>query len=185
MKKPLLIVVTGMPASGKTTLAHLLAKEIKCPLLSRDEIKEGYVNTMGILHNQMDSSGAMHIYETFFEAIELLISKKISIIVEAAFQDKLWKPKLLNLADKAAIKIIICKTNPALAKTRFTERLFQDPDREKYHGDSSLISIKEKSELLTEKYEPVKMDVPILEVDTTDNYKPGRGEITRFIQQKN
>ena len=46
---PFLIVVTGRPAAGKTTLAHTLAQAIRCPLISRDEIKEGYsvVNTNG------------------------------------------------------------------------------------------------------------------------------------------
>ena len=184
MKKPLLLVVTGMPASGKTTLSHLIAREIRCPLLSRDELKEGFINTLGVSHSQADSSVAMHIYETFFEAIEFLISRKISIIVEAAFQDKLWKPKLLELTGKAEIKVVICKTNIDLINERFSDRLLKDHDREKFHGDSLLISTKEKSELLTEKYAPVKIDVPTLEVDTTNNYKPGLEEITRFILTK-
>ena len=38
---PTLIVVTGRPGSGKTTLAHALAREIRCPAICRDEIKEG------------------------------------------------------------------------------------------------------------------------------------------------
>lgn len=185
MNKPLLVVVTGRPASGKTTLAHILTKEIKFPLLSRDELKEGYINTANIQHSQLDNSVALHIYDTFFQAIDLLISKDISIIVEAAFQDKLWKPKLLNLSDKAEIKIIICKTIPDLARIRFTNRLLNDPEREKYHGDKSLNLVKEQGGLLTENYEPVNVDVPTLEVDTTENYNPDIKEIIRFIKQKN
>ena len=52
MDKPLLIVITGRHASGKTTLAHTVSKEIKCPVISRDELKESYINTTGIPHNQ-------------------------------------------------------------------------------------------------------------------------------------
>jgi predicted kinase len=181
MKKPLLIVVTGMPASGKTTLARLLSNEINCPLLSRDALKEGYVNTMKIAHSRMDDSAAIHIYEAFFEAIELFISKKISVIAEAAFQDKLWKPKLKGLLSKAEIKIIICKTNIHLAKSRFEQRLSTDISREKFHGDSALL--KNETESLFENYVPVKMDVPILEVDTSENYIPGLEDIIQFIQQ--
>lgn len=183
MKKPLLLVVTGMPASGKTTLAHLLAKETLCPLISRDELKEGYTNTLGIPHHQMDKSVAMHIYESFFEVAGLLLSKGISVIIEAAFQHKLWKPKLSDLSARAEIKIIICTTSSELAKSRFKDRLKNDPEREKYHGDSSLYSTKKQNKK-QEKYEPVKMSFPVLEVDTSDDYSPGLKEIIRFIRQK-
>jgi predicted kinase len=44
---PRLIVVTGRTGSGKTTLAHALARAIRCPAICRDEIKEGFVNTVG------------------------------------------------------------------------------------------------------------------------------------------
>src|SRR5262245_30663584 len=98
MNKPQLLIVTGRPASGKTTLAHTLAREIKCPLISRDEFKEGYIHTLGTTHNELGDSAAWHIYEAFFETIDLLIGKNISIVVEAAFQDHLWKQGLDNLA---------------------------------------------------------------------------------------
>jgi adenylate kinase family enzyme len=152
MNKPLLVVVTGRPASGKTTLAHILSKEIKCPLLSRDELKEGYVNTLDIEHDRLDDSAAWHIYNSFFEAMDLLISKDISLIAEAAFQDKLWKPKLSYLSDKAEIKIIICNTSADIAKSRFASRLLSDPDRNKYHGDKFLNSGKERDRLMTDHY---------------------------------
>ena len=111
MKKPLLVVITGMPASGKTTLAHLIAEKTHCPLLSRDELKEGYINTTGVRHAQLNDDSAKHIYEAFFDTIGLLISRKISLVIEAAFQDKLWKPKLSILQSGADIKIVICKYN--------------------------------------------------------------------------
>jgi predicted kinase len=184
MNKPLLVIITGMPASGKTTLAHQLSKETRLPLLSRDELKEGYINTAGISHNEVHNSVAIHIYKSFFETAELLLSKEISIIVEAAFQDKLWRPKLTALSSKAAIKIIICKIDPRLANERFTNRLSNDPGREKYHGDNSFNSL-QKNNAWAEKYDPVKMDVPTLEVDTTENYKPSLEKIIQFIGSKN
>jgi predicted kinase len=182
MNTPLLVVVTGRPASGKSTLAHILAKEIKCPLLSRDELKEGYINTLGLSHSQADNSVAQHIYNTFFEAIDLFIAKGISVIVEAAFQDKLWKPKLLGLQDKAVIRIVICTTTTDVAKSRFIDRLQNDPGREKFHGDHL---VKEQGGLLTSVYDPVNIDAPILEVDTTQQYNPDIEKIIRFIKQEN
>jgi len=181
MNKPLLLVVTGSPASGKTTLAHLLANKINCPLLSRDELKEGLINTLELSHSQVDRSVDLQVYETFFETIELLLSKNISLVVEAAFQDKLWRPKLLPLLQKAAIKIIICKADLTLIKARFANRLSTNPDREKFHGDQSMNA--EQIASLIDHYNPVKMEVPTLEVDTTQEYNPDLEEIINFIRK--
>ncbi len=178
MNKPLLIVVTGRPASGKTSLAHLLAKEIKCPLLSRDELKEGYINTTRRHHHQLNEKVARDIYETFFQAIGLLISKNISIIVEAAFQHKLWEPKLTPFLNKTEMRIIVCKIPLELAKERFYKRILDQPGRKKFHGEEA----NKKTSLLSDSYETIHLPVPTLEVDTTHNYKPGMKEIIDFIQ---
>lgn len=36
---PLLLIITGHPGSGKTTLAHRLAADFKLPLIYKDGIK--------------------------------------------------------------------------------------------------------------------------------------------------
>ena len=70
MSQPLLIVVTGRPGSGKTTLAHALAKEVHCPAFCRDEFKEGFVNTTNSSHDELGQEVNREIYETFFQAVE-------------------------------------------------------------------------------------------------------------------
>jgi len=181
MNKPSLIVVTGRPASGKSTLAHLLAKEINYPLIARDELKEGYINTLDIQHDPFDNEAALHIYHSFFEVIDLLMAKNISLIVEAAFQDHLWKPQLLRLGDKAEIRIISCTIELDLAKARFKDRLLANPDRHKFHGDNQH---KESGGLQTDAYVPINMDVPTLRVDTTQDYKPEFLQIVEFARRR-
>jgi predicted kinase len=47
MKKNLLIVITGLPGTGKTTLGRKLAEELALPFISKDDIKELLFDGLG------------------------------------------------------------------------------------------------------------------------------------------
>jgi hypothetical protein len=55
-RKPKCIIVTRCTGSGKTTLAKKLGGRLWMPVTSRDEIKEGYVNTYGVKPDQLPSN---------------------------------------------------------------------------------------------------------------------------------
>ena len=91
---------------------------------------------------------------------------------------------------------IICRTRRKLKslyatrartslKRGFADRLLNDPGRNKFHGDKFMNSGKEQDRLMTDHYEPVNIDAPTLEVDTTENYNPDLGEIISFIKKNN
>src|SRR4051794_10844242 len=46
-RSPLAVVVSGIPASGKTTLARQLALALELPLVSKDVIKEALFDALG------------------------------------------------------------------------------------------------------------------------------------------
>jgi predicted kinase len=176
---PTLIIITGRPGSGKTTLAHSLAKATHCPLISRDEIKEGFVNTTGNAGTPGDDIGRQ-IYETFFETLNLLLTHRITLVAEAAFQHKLWAPKLEPLQKIASLRIIHCEIDPKLARSRHIERGLADPSRERFHGDLAIQAFREGRELPIETYDPPHLDVPTLNVDTSDGYNPTLQSIVSF-----
>src|SRR5208282_812647 len=112
---PTLIVVSGPPGSGKTTLAHAIGRAVPCPAICRDEIKEGLV------HAERDKSiggVSQRTFETFFGVLRLLLSAGVTVVAEAAFQDKLWRPGLEPLLGRADIRIVHCIVDPALARER-------------------------------------------------------------------
>ena len=47
MSKPLLFVITGRPATGKTTLARRLAVDLRLPLIHKDGLKESLYDALG------------------------------------------------------------------------------------------------------------------------------------------
>ena len=175
MDKPKLIIITGRPGSGKSILAHLIAGEIRCPMISRDEIKEGYVNTIKTEHKNISNDENLQIYNTFFDVIGRLLDNRITLIAEAAFQNKLWFPKYEILNQKSDIKVILCKTDPELAHKRYLERKKADPLREYYHGDAPVL-------FENGTYEYIQFPAPTLEVNTSENYNPDLKEIVSFIR---
>jgi len=52
-QRPRCILITGRPGSGKSTLVDTLSKQLYLPKVSRDEFKEGYVNTFRTHHNEL------------------------------------------------------------------------------------------------------------------------------------
>jgi adenylate kinase family enzyme len=178
---PILIVITGRPGSGKTTLARTLARTIRCPIISRDEIKEGLVNTLKNSEILFEADLNGDVYNTFFETIEFLLRKNITLVSEAAFQHKLWTPKLNSLKKIAQIKLICCSVNSQLAKSRFIQRGLEDPERAYFHDDWSIQKTKEGTDPLNSSYEPPKLSVPTLIVDTSENYQPIFEEIVAFV----
>lgn len=181
MSKPFVVVVTGCPGSGKTTLAHKLANKIHCPALCRDEFKEGYVHTMAASHESLGKDVNRQLYDTFFEIIRFVIAKKISVVIEAAFQHKLWQPKLQELAVLADISIVVCSVDSQLARLRFIERDLADPTRERFHGDQAVHAAKVGQDFSVDSYNPPEINLPTITVETTDGYNPGLDKILDFV----
>jgi predicted kinase len=170
ISQPLLIVVAGRPGAGKTSLAHALARAVRCPAICRDEIKEGFVNTIG-RKGQPGDIAERGVYETFFDTVTLLLNRRVTLVAEAAFQHKLWAPKLEPLREIARVRIVVCTVDPALARSRHVERGLADPARERFHHDRAMHADREGRELPIGEYDPPRIDVPTLTVDTSDGYR--------------
>jgi predicted kinase len=183
MQKPSLIVVTGRPGAGKTTLAHALANAIHCPAFCRDEFKEGYVNTSNRNHEQLGPEANAEVFEAFFQAINLMLSRGISLVAEAAFQHKLWAEQLETISQTTKVAIVICSVDATMARERFIARGLADSSRERFHGDRAVHAAKKGSHLPLGSYDPPSLSVPTLTVDTSNGYNPPIEEIASFAMK--
>lgn len=172
MGRPTLILVTGAAGSGKTTLAHHLASTIGCPAFSRDEIKEGMVlANPGFLASYGDAL-TTRTYGLFFEAIGLLLRAEVTLVAEAAFQRKLWVKGLRPLDDLATVKIIRCAVSDDVARDRQLRRMLTQSTRAA-HADAQHLGD-------TQTFDPIHLDAPTLDVDTSDGWQPNLAAITAF-----
>lgn len=181
---PTLVVVTGPPGAGKTTLAHTLARALRCPLISRDEMKEGLVNTLR-RNNTFSADVNGYVYGVYFDTLERLLSSHITLVTEAAFQHKVWTPKLNLLRQMARIRLICCTVPAELARTRYIERAGADPYRATFHDDLTGVLNADLARTLIGRYEPPQLAVPTMTVDTADGYSPGIEDMLAFIEMSN
>lgn len=85
MDAPLLVVVTGMPSSGKTTIAESLAEHLNLPLVAKDDLKESLFETLG--PGDVAWSGRLGdaAYDLMFGLARTMLSSRVSLIAEANF----------------------------------------------------------------------------------------------------
>ena len=182
-KKPKCIIVAGRAGSGKTTLARKLGQRLRMPVISRDEIKEGYVNTFGVKHDRLPPDTNAVVTDLFFCIVNQYLAGNISVVIEAAFQHQVWEPRMPEISASGSPMIVLCSVEETVAARRHLRRGLENPDREFYHGDNRVAHYRKTGEFLPPAgYTAPKFDVPTIEVSTDGEYVPSIDEIVKRIR---
>jgi hypothetical protein len=181
--KPKCIIVTGRPGSGKTTLSKKLGQRLRMPIISRDEIKEGYVNTFGVKHDQLPATTNGIVSKLFFDIVCHYLTGKVCVIIEAAFQHAVWEPRMPKLLELSNPHVIVCSIDGKMAAKRHLQRGLSDPSREFYHGDTRVSVYRATGEMAPpDQYVAPDFNVPTIHVLTAGDYSPNLDEIVDQIQ---
>ncbi|MCE7984015.1 MAG: ATP-binding protein [Caldilinea sp. CFX5] len=125
MNKPTtVILITGHPATGKTTLAHYLAQELTLPLLWRDGLKEKLADTLGWSTEEWSLKLGAATWELLYHLVESLLRANISHIVESNFTPTYATPRWQQLMVRYPLRIIQvrCEADPLIVAQRHQAR---------------------------------------------------------------
>lgn len=127
------ILVAGMPASGKSTLALKISGELNIPVLSKDSIKELMFDDIGF-HSRDEKvrlgNAAMHI---MYYAAEQMMKCSMPFVLENNFEDASM-PGIMELLTGYRYQgiTVLLTGNPAVIYERFRNRNASD-DRHPGH----------------------------------------------------
>jgi len=95
--KPVLILVSGPPAAGKTTLARRLAGVFELPLVNKDGIKELLFDTVGTRDYQWSQRLGRASIALLYDFTERLLAAGVSLIAESNFHSDADSARLAEM----------------------------------------------------------------------------------------
>ena len=87
-ENPVLVIVTGPPGSGKTTVARQISAETRLPLITKDDFKVIFYEIFGWGGREPDRRASAAAYEVIYHVAAVELSCGRSLIVEANFREE-------------------------------------------------------------------------------------------------
>lgn len=163
-----LIIICGLPCTGKTTLGEKLAQELSLPFISRDSLKESLFDSLGWSDREWSKKLGVASYNLLYYFIDSLVSKNISLIVESNFLAAYDTNRYRNIQNRYTLKIaqIHCHTKGEVLIERFKQR---SESGERHPGHVDHLNYEEfQSTLLKGEYKILDIESTNFQVDTTD-----------------
>lgn len=184
MLKIPLIIITGLPGTGKTTLGKKLAEEFNLPFICKDDIKELLFDNLGWEDRELSKKIGASSYDLLYYIMEQILSAKKSLIIETNFNPKFANQKFLELKEKYNFVPfqIRCIADGEILFDRFKKRANSN-DRHPGHVDSGSLD-EWKPILLQGKIEALNIGGEIYDIDTSDFDKIDYRNLVNAIKSK-
>jgi len=184
-RRPVLVIVCGLPATGKSSLAEHLRDELGWPLFAKDHFKELLYDAVN--PDEDDEATRAESTEKSQESIAILyaiatevLNAGVSCIIEANFRPHLARDDFAPLLRIAEGRQVHCTIPGDLVLERYRERS-NAGERHPVHVSTGAEAALEEG-IEQGDGDPLPLDVPLLQVDTSDGWNPDLPQIVAFCR---
>ncbi len=168
MIAPALLIITGHPATGKTTLANLLAAELSLPLLSKDVLKETLFDSLGWCDRAWSRQVGVAAITQLYRLADSLLFARRPFVIESNFRADLDTPRMQALAASHSFRPvqIRCVAAGDVLVARIRHRIAsgqRHPGHCDELGAADLEIVRRRSDI-----QPLPIGGALLTIDTTD-----------------
>jgi cytidylate kinase len=150
----MLILLTGLPGSGKTTLAGKLASGLNLPLIAKDHFKEILFDTMGIGDRAWSRKIGQAAIALQYDAMATMKNA----VVDSALWTGISEPELVSLG--LPLVQVFCKCPFETASDRY----FARTRHEGFVAENMTVADYEQYHVLEE---PLRLECALVTVDTS------------------
>lgn len=175
-----IIVVSGLPGSGKSTVAAWLAHRYSRPLLAKDAFKEALFDTLSTGDAAWSRRLSQASYATLFAMANELARTGMPCIVEGNFRWEQTSAYFERLGSFAEFKQVWCWAPTDLLVERLQQRA-SDSARHPGHRDADFVP-RLLAEAGTVVNEPLPLAGPLLKLDTSLARSDLETVLVRFLE---
>lgn len=161
-----LLIVTGLPCTGKSTVARRLAARYRYPLLAKDMVKEALFESLGTGDRDWSRRLSGASFAVLFACMERVIAAGGSAIVEGNFRPE-HAPFFERVRNAYGVRLaqILCGGDGAALVQRFESRVRR---RSRHPGHVDALALDELRDTLRRGFaEPLALECPTLRFDST------------------
>jgi len=181
--KPIAVIISGLPATGKTSIGKMLSEDFELPFISKDGIKELLFDSLGYKDRECSKKLGKSTYPIMYYFVESELKAQRSFIIESNFDpsfdnDIFTRFKEAYLCD---FLIINCITDGQVLYRRFVERA---DSGERHPGHQDHLNHEEfKESLLSGVSKTLDIGATIINVDTTDFEQVNLIKVKNYIEK--